>query len=77
MTTRYWVLGIGIFVFFFPKARSVSSSSPRISSLTSAPTNPRRLTPRKNSGIKFNAVSPYPHGGALIVGPNGSIARIP
>jgi photosystem II stability/assembly factor-like uncharacterized protein len=41
------------------------------------PSNPRRLTAKKNSGIKFNAISPYPQGGALIVGPNGSIATIP
>jgi len=41
------------------------------------PSNPRRLTPKKNSGMKFNAVSPYPQGGALIVGPNGAIATVP
>ena len=41
------------------------------------PNNPRRVSPRKHSGIKFNAVSPYPEGGALIVGPKGSIASIP
>lgn len=41
------------------------------------PSNPRRLTPKKNPGIKFNAISPYPQGGALIVGPNGAIATIP
>jgi hypothetical protein len=41
------------------------------------PNNPRRISPKKNSGIKFNAISPYPKGGALIVGPKGSIASIP
>jgi photosystem II stability/assembly factor-like uncharacterized protein len=41
------------------------------------PQDPTRISPRKKSGIKFNAISPYPEGGALIVGPNGTIATIP
>jgi hypothetical protein len=41
------------------------------------PQDPTRISPHKKSGIKFNAVSPYPEGGALIVGPNGSIATLP
>ena len=41
------------------------------------PNNPRRISPKKHSGIRFNAVSPYPEGGALIVGPKGSIVSIP
>jgi photosystem II stability/assembly factor-like uncharacterized protein len=41
------------------------------------PQDPTRISPQKKSGIKFNAVSPYPEGGALIVGPNGSIATLP
>jgi photosystem II stability/assembly factor-like uncharacterized protein len=30
-----------------------------------------------NPAIKFNAVSPYPEGGALVVGPQGVIASVP
>ena len=41
------------------------------------PQDPTRVSPKKKSGIKFNAVSSYPEGGALIVGPNGTIATIP
>jgi photosystem II stability/assembly factor-like uncharacterized protein len=41
------------------------------------PQDPTRISPGKKSGIKFNAVAPYPEGGALIVGPNGSIATLP
>jgi photosystem II stability/assembly factor-like uncharacterized protein len=41
------------------------------------PKNPTRISPPKKSGIQFNAVSPYPEGGALVVGPKGSIAVIP
>jgi len=40
------------------------------------PDNPRRISPKKNLPMKFNAASPYPEGGALIVGPKGSIAYI-
>ena len=40
------------------------------------PNNPRRISPKKNLPMKFNAASPYPEGGALIVGPKGSIAYI-
>jgi photosystem II stability/assembly factor-like uncharacterized protein len=41
------------------------------------PANPTRISPSKKSGIEFNALSPYPDGGALVVGPKGSIATIP
>jgi len=41
------------------------------------PRNPTRISPPKKSGIEFNALSPYPEGGALVVGPKGSIATIP
>jgi len=41
------------------------------------PQDPTRISPHKKSGIKFNAVSSYPEGGALIVGPDGSIVTLP
>jgi|HubBroStandDraft_1064217.scaffolds.fasta_scaffold00017_27 photosystem II stability/assembly factor-like uncharacterized protein len=41
------------------------------------PQDPTRISPSKKSGIHFNAISPYPEGGALAVGPKGSIAIIP
>ena len=41
------------------------------------PRNPTRISPRKKSPLQFNALSPYPLGGALVVGPKGSIATIP
>ncbi len=41
------------------------------------PKDPTRISPRKQSPMQFNAVSPYPQGGALVVGPKGSIAIIP
>jgi photosystem II stability/assembly factor-like uncharacterized protein len=41
------------------------------------PRNPTRISPPRKSGIEFNAISPYPEGGALCVGPKGSIASIP
>jgi photosystem II stability/assembly factor-like uncharacterized protein len=41
------------------------------------PQNPTRISPPKKSGVQFNAVSPYPGGGALCAGPKGSIAIIP
>lgn len=41
------------------------------------PTDPTRISPRKKSDTQFNAVSPYPEGGALVVGPKGTIATIP
>jgi photosystem II stability/assembly factor-like uncharacterized protein len=41
------------------------------------PANPSRISPDKKSEIKFNAASSYPEGGALIVGPKGTIASIP
>jgi photosystem II stability/assembly factor-like uncharacterized protein len=41
------------------------------------PQDPTRISPRKKSGIQFNAISPYPEGGVLLVGPGGSIAIVP
>jgi len=41
------------------------------------PRNPTRISPRKGSELRFNAVSPYPAGGALFVGPKGSLATVP
>jgi photosystem II stability/assembly factor-like uncharacterized protein len=41
------------------------------------PKNPTRISPPKKSGIQFNAASPYPEGGVLVVGPKGSTASIP
>ncbi|MGA8619696.1 MAG: hypothetical protein WB660_14410 [Candidatus Sulfotelmatobacter sp.] len=41
------------------------------------PQNPTRISPRKKSKLQFNAVSTYPSGGALFVGPKGSIAVVP
>jgi photosystem II stability/assembly factor-like uncharacterized protein len=40
---------------------------------------PKGLTPitPKDSGNQYNALSPYPSGGALLVGPKGSIAILP
>ena len=41
------------------------------------PHNPRRIGGKKSLGIRFNAVSAYPEGGALVVGPKGAMAFIP
>jgi photosystem II stability/assembly factor-like uncharacterized protein len=41
------------------------------------PADPTRISASKKLGIKFDAVSPYPEGGVLIVGPKGVIAEIP
>ena len=41
------------------------------------PNNPHRIGGKKKQGYGFNAVSPYPEGGALVVGPKGTIAEIP
>jgi photosystem II stability/assembly factor-like uncharacterized protein len=41
------------------------------------PKDPTRISPRKKSDKQFNAVGPYPDGGALVVGPKGTIASIP
>ena len=41
------------------------------------PRNPSRLSPPKKSKLHFNAVAAFPTGGALIVGPDGSMATIP
>ncbi len=41
------------------------------------PSNPRRISGNKKLGLAFNAASPFPEGGALVVGPKGSIAFVP
>jgi photosystem II stability/assembly factor-like uncharacterized protein len=41
------------------------------------PRDPTRISPSKKSGVQFNAVSPFPEGGALLVGSGGSIAIVP
>jgi photosystem II stability/assembly factor-like uncharacterized protein len=41
------------------------------------PNDPRRINGKRKEGYAFNAVSPFPEGGALIVGPKGTIAFIP
>jgi photosystem II stability/assembly factor-like uncharacterized protein len=41
------------------------------------PRDPTRISPPTKSDMQFNAVSTYPGGGALFVGPHGSIATIP
>jgi len=41
------------------------------------PNNPHRINGKKKQGITFNAAAAYPDGGALVVGPKGSIAMIP
>ena len=41
------------------------------------PNNPRRIGGKTKLGIRFNAASGYPEGGALVVGPKGAIAFIP
>lgn len=41
------------------------------------PRNPTRISPGKKSDTQFNAVAPFPEGGALAVGPKGTIAYIP
>jgi photosystem II stability/assembly factor-like uncharacterized protein len=41
------------------------------------PNNPRRIGGKKKLGIRFNAVSAYPEGGALVVGPKGTMAFVP
>lgn len=41
------------------------------------PANPQRISPRKGDKTRFNAVSAFPEGGALVVGPKGAIATIP
>ncbi len=41
------------------------------------PKDPTRISPPRKSSIEFNAVSPYPTGGAIFVGPKGSIATLP
>jgi photosystem II stability/assembly factor-like uncharacterized protein len=41
------------------------------------PLNPRRINSPKDPNFKLNAVSPYPEGGALFVGPKGAIVALP
>jgi photosystem II stability/assembly factor-like uncharacterized protein len=41
------------------------------------PNNPRRIGAKKKMRMRFNAVSAYPEGGALVVGPKGAMAFVP
>ena len=41
------------------------------------PADPQRISSNKKLAMKFNAASPYPEGGALIIGPKGAIAILP
>jgi photosystem II stability/assembly factor-like uncharacterized protein len=41
------------------------------------PQNPTRISAQKKSDSQFNAISPYPQGGALAVGPKGTIITVP
>lgn len=41
------------------------------------PNNPHRIGGKKKQHVAFNAVSAFPDGGALVVGPKGTIAFIP
>jgi photosystem II stability/assembly factor-like uncharacterized protein len=41
------------------------------------PREPARVNSSKTDVLKFNAVSAIPHGGALIVGPNGIVISLP
>ena len=41
------------------------------------PENPAQISPSKKSDPQYNAISPYPEGGAIVVGSKGSIATIP
>jgi len=41
------------------------------------PKNPTRISAQKKSDSQFNAISPYPQGGALAVGPKGTIITVP
>jgi photosystem II stability/assembly factor-like uncharacterized protein len=41
------------------------------------PQNPTRISAQKKSDSQFNAVSPYPEGGTLAVGPKGVLITVP
>ena len=41
------------------------------------PANPRRVGGGKKFGLQFNAVAGFPEGGALVVGPKGTIVWVP
>jgi len=41
------------------------------------PNDPHRINGKTKEGYAFNAVNPFPEGGALVVGPKGTIAFIP
>ena|ERR1022692_226748 len=41
------------------------------------PQNPTRISPPRKSEFRFNALSPYPSGGVLAVGPKGTVATVP
>jgi photosystem II stability/assembly factor-like uncharacterized protein len=69
-----------------PAAKTLDDNQAHIRLFIAAPTfvydfrppkNPTRISPPKKSGIQFNAVSAYPTGGAIFVGPKGSIITIP
>ncbi|MGA7358240.1 MAG: hypothetical protein WBW70_05265 [Candidatus Sulfotelmatobacter sp.] len=69
-----------------PRANTLGEDQARIRLFIAAPKfiydfrppkDPTRISPPKKSGIQFNALSPYPTGGALFVGPKGSVATIP
>ena len=69
-----------------PRANTLGEDQARIRLFIAAPKfiydfrppkDPTRISPPKKSGIQFNALSPYPTGGALLVGPKGSVATIP
>ncbi len=41
------------------------------------PNDPHRISGNKKTPLVLNAVSPFPEGGALVVGPKGTIAIVP
>ena len=41
------------------------------------PGDPKRIALKKKLGSSWNAISPYPEGGAFVVGPKGTIGLIP
>ncbi len=41
------------------------------------PNNPHRIGGKKKQGYTFNAVSAFPEGGALVLGPKGTVAFVP
>jgi len=41
------------------------------------PADPQRVSPKKGSGMKFNAASAFPEGGVVVVGAAGTVAVVP